>query len=80
MSQSYTLIDVSGNQAQYTVYEKDRNDEFHWSTDHGDQGVAPSLAQAQYQARMVLKSSMEADRRSAEASPTPTRINTLRWR
>ena len=39
MSQSFTYIDAGGNQAQYTVYEKDRREEFYWSTDHGDQGL-----------------------------------------
>lgn len=78
MSQSFTLIDVAGNQAQYTVHDKDRQNEFPWSTDHGDQGLAPSFAQAQYQARMVLKDSMTANRRSAEA--TQTGKYSSRWR
>ncbi|MBZ5581054.1 MAG: hypothetical protein LAQ30_02410 [Acidobacteriia bacterium] len=78
MSQSFTFIDVAGNQAQYTVYERDRHDEFRWSTDHGGQGVAPTFAQAQYQARTVLKESMEADRRAAEAMPM--RTHSMRWR
>ena len=33
MSQSYTLIDPAGNQAQYTVYDADRRNEYYWSTD-----------------------------------------------
>jgi hypothetical protein len=37
MSQSFTFIDVAGNQAQYIVSEKGQYDDFHWSTDHGDQ-------------------------------------------
>jgi len=68
MSQSFTLIDVAGNQAQYTVFEKDRNNGFRWSTDHGGQGVAPSFEEAQYRARTVLKDSMASNRRSDEAS------------
>jgi len=68
MSQSFTLIDVAGNQAQYTVSEKDHHNDFRWSTDHGDQGVAPSFEEAQYRARTVLKDSMAANRRSDEAS------------
>lgn len=66
MSQSFTFIDVAGNQAQYTVSERDRNDTFHWSTDHGDQGSAVSFVQAQSQARTVLKDSMEKNRRSEQ--------------
>lgn len=68
MTQSFTFIDVAGNQAQYTVSDKDRHDDFHWSTDHGDRGVAPSFEQAQYQARTVLKDSMAANRRSDETN------------
>ena len=62
-SQSYTLIDPAGNQAQYTVYGADRYNEFHWSTDHGDSGSDGSFAQAQDRARTALKSSMAAKRR-----------------
>jgi hypothetical protein len=68
MSQAYTVIDVAGNQAQSTVHEKDRHDECHWSTEHGDRGVAPSFEQAQYRARTALKDSMTARRRSDEAA------------
>jgi hypothetical protein len=68
MSQSFTLIDVAGNQAQYTVFEKDHNNDFRWSTDHGDHGVAPSFGEAQTRARTVLKDSMTTNRRSDEAS------------
>lgn len=64
MSQSFTFIDPGGNQAQYTVYEKNHHDEFYWSTEHGDHGLAPSYAQAQERARTVLKESMAARRRS----------------
>ena len=64
MSQLFTFIDVAGNQAQYTIYEKDRHDEFYWSTDHGDHGLARSYVQAQEQARTILKASMAARRRS----------------
>jgi hypothetical protein len=63
VSQSFTFIDAGGNQAQYTVYERDRHDEFYWSTDHGDHGFAPSYVQAQDRARTVLKASMAARRR-----------------
>jgi hypothetical protein len=78
VSQSFTFIDVAGNQARYTVSEKDQHGDFHWSTDHGDQGLAPSSQEAQYQARAVLKDSMAADRRADEA--TTTRKYSLRWR
>jgi hypothetical protein len=66
MSQSFTFIDVAGNQAQYTVFEKDRDEMFHWSTDQGDHGFAASFDQAQSRARAVLKDSMTANRRSEE--------------
>jgi hypothetical protein len=62
--QTYTLIDPAGNQAQYTVYDADRHNEFHWSTDQGDSGFDNSFAQAQDRARTALKSSMAARRRS----------------
>jgi hypothetical protein len=78
MSQSFTFIDVAGNQAQYTIHDKDHRDEFSWSTDHGDHGVAPSFEQAQYRARTVLKDSMAANRRSDEA--TQVAMYTSRWR
>jgi hypothetical protein len=67
MSQSFTFIDVAGNQAQYSVSEKDHHDDFHWSTDHGDRGVAPAFEEAQFRARTALKDSMAANRRSDEA-------------
>jgi len=78
MSQSFTYIDVAGIQAQYTVSEKDPRGEFHWSTDHGDRGVAASSEEAQRRARTVLKDSMAANRRSDEA----TRLEqySLPWR
>jgi hypothetical protein len=63
-SQSFTFIDPIGNRAQYTVYEADRRNEYHWSTDHGDSGFDGSYAQAQARARISLKSSMAARRRS----------------
>ena len=47
MSQSFTFIDPAGNQAQYTVYDADRQNEYHWSTDYGDSGFDASYAQAQ---------------------------------
>jgi hypothetical protein len=65
MSQSFTFIDVAGNQAQYTIYEKDRRDEFYWSTEHGDHGTEPTYSRAQERARTILKESM-AVRRSAQ--------------
>jgi hypothetical protein len=68
MSQSFTFIDVAGNQAQYTVFDQDHRSDFHWSTDHGDQGVAASFGEAQLRARTVLKDSMAANRRSDEAA------------
>lgn len=68
MSQSFTFIDVGGNHAQYTVRDKNRDNQFEWSTDHGDCGFAPSFEQAQYRARTVLKASMTANRRSDEKS------------
>jgi hypothetical protein len=58
MSQSYTYIDSWGLQAQYTVYELDSRNEYRWSTDHGDHGIAPSHAEAQGRARTALKTSM----------------------
>ena len=64
MSQSFTFIDAAGNQAQYTVYDRDRHDEFYWSTDHGDNGFASSYSQAQDRARTFLKASMAARRKS----------------
>lgn len=78
LSQSFTFIDIAGNQAQYTVSEKDHRNEFHWSTDHGDHGVASGFDEAQLRARTVLKDSMAANRRSDEA----TRMSrySLRWR
>ena len=66
MSQAFTFIDAGGNQAQYTVYDRDRHGEFYWSTDHGDHGLALTYAQAQDHARTILKTSMAARRRSAE--------------
>ena len=64
MSQSYTFVDSAGNQAQYTVFDRDHRNDFHWSTDYGDHGLAPSFAQAQDRARTVLKASMAESRRS----------------
>jgi hypothetical protein len=68
MSQSFTFIDVAGNQAQYTISDKDHHDDFHWSTDYGDRGVASGFAEAQFRARTALKDSMAANRRSDEAT------------
>ena len=66
-SQSITFIDAAGSRAQYTVSERDHRNEYHWSTDYGDHGLAPSFAQAQDQARAVLKASMAASRKSDRA-------------
>jgi len=49
------------------VSERDHRNEYHWSTDYGDHGLAPSFAQAQDQARTVLKASMAASRKSDRA-------------
>ena len=78
--QSFTFVDVAGNQAQYTVTSKDRDDNFHWSTDHGDRGFAPSFLQAQYCARAVLKDSMAANRRSDRTTSMPTFAQPRYWR
>lgn len=67
MTHSFTYIDIGGNQAQYAVADEDHRREFHWSTDHGDRGVAASFQLAQSQARSVLKDSMALHRRSEEA-------------
>lgn len=67
MTHSFTYIDIGGNQAQYAVSDEDHRRDFHWSTDHGDRGVSPTFAQAQTQARTVLKDSMAAHRRSEAA-------------
>jgi hypothetical protein len=69
MSQSITFIDAAGNHAQYTVSEKDHRNEFYWSTDYGDHGLAPSFEQAQERARTFLKASMAARRRANEGRP-----------
>ena len=65
-SQSFTYIDPAGNQAQYTVYDVDRHNEYHWSTDHGDSGSDASYVQAQNRARTALKASMAARRRPGQ--------------
>jgi hypothetical protein len=62
-SQSFTFIDPAGNQAQYTVYNADRNNQFHWSTEHGDHGFDATYSEAQDRARNALKASMAARRR-----------------
>jgi hypothetical protein len=67
MTHSFTYIDIGGNQARYSVSEEDHRREFHWSTDHGDRGVAPTFALAQSAARTAIKASMAAHRRSEEA-------------
>lgn len=70
MSQSFTFIDVAGNRAEYAVFDRDHRDEFRWSTDHGDHGVAATFAEAQSRARTALKDSMTVNRRSDEAIRT----------
>jgi hypothetical protein len=67
MTHSFTYIDIGGNQAQYAVCDEDYRRDFHWSTDHGDRGVARTFEQAQAQARTFLKDSMAVHRRSEEA-------------
>src|ERR1017187_3309104 len=47
MSQSFTYIDVAGNRADYTISDKGHHNDFPWSTDHGDHGVARSFEEAQ---------------------------------
>jgi hypothetical protein len=64
MTQDFTFIDPGGNQAQYTVYDADHRNEYHWSTDHGDRGFDRSYGQAQDHARTALKASMAVRRRS----------------
>jgi hypothetical protein len=66
MTHSFTYIDIGGNQAQYTVSDEDHRKDFHWSTDHGDRGTAPTFEQAQSRARTAIKDSMAANRRSEE--------------
>ena len=78
MSQAFTYIDVAGNQARYTIEDKDRYNEYRWSTDHGDSGAAPTYEEAQYAARNFLKDSMSANRRSDESSHTQRYAS--RWR
>ena len=70
MSQAFTYIDVAGNRAQYTVSDKDHHNDFRWSTDHGDHGIASTFEQAQSLARTLLKDSMAANRRKDEATTT----------
>jgi hypothetical protein len=72
-SQSFTYIDPAGNQAQYTVYEADRRNEYHWSTDFGGNGFDGSYAEAQNQARTSLKTSMAEKRRSDQRPRTAGR-------
>ena len=55
MTHSFTYIDIGGNQARYSVSEEDHRREFHWSTDHGDRGVAPTFALAESAARTTIK-------------------------
>ena len=78
MTHSFTYIDIGGNQAHYAVSDEDQRNEFRWSTDHGDRGVARTFAEAQSQARAALKNSMTAHRRSEEALRATT--YTSDWR
>ena len=80
MTHNFTYIDIGGNQAQYAVSDEDSRKDFHWSTDHGDRGVAPSFGQAQSQARDILKSSMALHRRSEEALRAESYTSTWRPR
>jgi hypothetical protein len=66
MNQSITFVDAAGDRADYTVYDADYRNEYYWSTEHGDHGLAPTYAQAQDRARTVLKASMAVRRRSDE--------------
>ena len=63
-SQAFTFIDPAGHQAQYTVYDADCHNEYHWTTDHGDRGFDASYGQAQDHARTALKASMAVRRRA----------------
>ena len=69
MSQVYTFIDPGGNRAQYTVYDADQRSKFYWTTDHGDNGLDVSFAEAQMQARTALKASMAERRRASQRYP-----------
>ena len=69
MTHSFTYIDIGGNQAQYCVSDEDNRRDFHWSTDHGDRGVAATFEQAQSRARAVLKDSMAAQPSQRRSSP-----------
>jgi hypothetical protein len=80
MTHSFTYIDIAGNQAQYSVSDEDHRRDFHWSTDHGDRGVAATFEQAQSRARSVLKDSMAVNRRSEEALRAEKYIPTWRPR
>ena len=73
IGQSFTYIDPAGNQAQYTVYEADRRNEYHWSTDFGGNGIDGSYAEAQNRARTSLKASMAEKRRSDQQPRTASR-------
>ena len=80
MTHSFTYIDIGGNQAQYAVADEDYRRDFHWSTDHGDRGVAPTFEQAQSRARTVLKNSMAVSRRSEEALRAESYSSNSNWR
>lgn len=69
MPQDFTYIDPGGNQAQYTIYEIDSRNEYHWATEHGDRGFARSYAEAQGQARTAIKDSMTIRRRADRVYP-----------
>ena len=66
--QTVTFMDPAGNVAQYTVYDADGRGQYHWSTDHGENGSDSSNAQAQISARNVLKASMASRRRTDQTT------------
>jgi hypothetical protein len=78
MTHSFTYIDIGGNQAQYAVSDEDQRRDFHWSTDHGDRGVATTFELAQAQARTFLKGSMAVHRRNEEALRADSYVS--KWR
>ncbi len=80
MTHSFTYIDIGGNQAQYCVSDEDGRRDFHWSTDHGDRGVAPTFELAQSRARAVLKDSMTVNRRNEEALRAEKYTPAANWR
>jgi hypothetical protein len=80
MTHSFTYIDIGGNQAQYCVSDEDNRKDFHWSTDHGARGVAPTFEKAQSAGRTAIKDSMALHRRSEEALRAESYSSTWRPR